>query len=293
MRGHNVFDLNNLKFGVVVSDFSDFAKEELCAVVRQVMSSNVLAPNEWKCVVKENSDNEIRTFYSKPRYYTYEIMRPYLQPEKFRKKEIFAEIVRSLRNMPETGNVLEFGGGTGQLCLVIFFNTNHNVSYADIPGKIFEFAGWRFRKYNADIKMIPSSVDRIDLGDMEYDAVICDAVLEHLIPKYAKGFIEVLVSSLKENGIFICLYDSASSPQYPYHIGTAVNIKGLLRNNGLVRVNEITFVKSRSLGVLLKHLAFLTKRILLAFSRLLRKLENREATSIPRLREILLFLTDY
>lgn len=121
MRGHDVFDLNNLEFGVVISDFSDFAEEELCAVARQVMSSNMLAPNEWKCVVKENSDNEIRTFYSKSRYYTYEIMRLYLQPGKFRKKGIFAEIVRSLRNIPETGNVLEFGGGTGQLCLIIFF----------------------------------------------------------------------------------------------------------------------------------------------------------------------------
>lgn len=180
MAGYNfLFDITKTDFNVVIRDYAEYSGESLDDVVNTIRKSTELASSEWRMHVKNTSDEEIRRFYSCSQYYIYETMQPYLEPKKFKKDKNITKIVRILQSF-EDGKVLEFGGGTGQLCLVVYFNTKHKVVYTDIFGKMFQFAQWRFQKYRADIEMIESKVDTIALEKKEYDAIISDAVLEHL-----------------------------------------------------------------------------------------------------------------
>jgi len=108
-------------------------------VVHKIQESKTLASSEWKSSVKTSSDGDIERFYSSSQYYIYEIMRSYLWSEMFNKGINYSKIIRILQKL-HGGKVLEFGGGSGQLCLMVYFNTANEVAYADLPGRIFQFA---------------------------------------------------------------------------------------------------------------------------------------------------------
>jgi 2-polyprenyl-3-methyl-5-hydroxy-6-metoxy-1,4-benzoquinol methylase len=51
-----------------------------------------------------------------------------------------------------SGDVLDYGGGVGDLCINLT-EKGLNVTYADIRGRTFEFAGWLSRRRGVEIEM--------------------------------------------------------------------------------------------------------------------------------------------
>jgi hypothetical protein len=69
-------------------------------------------------LVKYGSAKEIEKFYSESDY-IYDILLPFLCPERFNKKQTTINIVEFINKNVNGHTVMEFGGGKGQLCLMM------------------------------------------------------------------------------------------------------------------------------------------------------------------------------
>ena len=88
-----------------------------------------------------------------------------------------------------------FGGGLGLFCEIVR-ELGKEITYVDIPGKVSDFARWRFYKNNIPVNfIIVNPKDRLKLSD-EYDIIFSDAVIEHLTDP--EQVVEELSLHLKE-----------------------------------------------------------------------------------------------
>src|SRR5688572_13984992 len=88
----------------------------------------------------------------------------------------YQRVFRSKIVQLSSGKVLDFGGGIGDLSLVLA-QKGFSVTYADVSGETFSFAKYLFSKYSLPITMVDLSKEKIGSG---YDTIICIDVIEHL-----------------------------------------------------------------------------------------------------------------
>ena len=106
----------------VILDYCEYSGISYPEVVNLVNKGSELARNEWRCVVKGCSDEEVLNFYTHSKYYIYEVLQPYLKPEKYNKDINYLKILRfaeSILKKKSLCRVLDFGAGVGELCLLI------------------------------------------------------------------------------------------------------------------------------------------------------------------------------
>jgi len=140
-------ELVRLHLKHVVHDYCKYSGISHKKVVNLIKKGSELARKEWNRIVKTGSDEEIFEFYTKSKYYIYEVMRPYLEPEKYKKDINYLKILRfALSILEKKGRckVPDFGAGTGELCILLA-KVGCNVTYSDLEGIMSEFARWRFK----------------------------------------------------------------------------------------------------------------------------------------------------
>ena len=262
-KGYNLqIELVRKHLKQVVLDYCEYSGINYPEVVNLVSKGSELARDEWICIVKTVSDQEVLDFYARSKYYIYEVLQPYLQPEKYKKDINYLKILRFAESLLKKGQyrVLDFGGGVGELCLLLA-KIGCKVTYCDLPGEISKFAIWRFKKYNANIKIVWSRVNGIELPLRAYDLVVSDAVLEHLKREYNSYFIQAISNALVDNGYLYLLWDPTYSQDFPYHILglKAKEMDRIFEELSLLRVSENLYVKSTSFFPYLRHLMWKCK----------------------------------
>ena len=240
---------NNINCSIVVKDYCEFSGLKEDIVKSKVEASLAFSANEWNKNVSGNDLLQVQKFYTASDYVC-EVLLAYLHPEAFYKKETMMDILKFVKGSSGK-NVMEFGGGTGQLCLTMYFNTDKKITYVDLPGRIAEFAKWRFKKYNADITVVYSDVEELKLPKCEYDTLVSDAVLEH-VPNLEQA-IKSLSESMKPNGKFYLLFDTEYSERFPMHISAKKDLQGIARREKLYRIDNAVYVKSDGLSTRVKH----------------------------------------
>ena len=237
---HEALDVQgqNVPMDVVIDDYIEYSHELRSRVIRKVKNGRKIAQREWENIVKRGSVEELGQFYTESNYH-YDVLLPYLQPDRFSKVERYQDIIDFVK-CTNGHKVMEFGGGPGQLCLLIYFNTGKSVTYLDLPSPIMDFAKWRFEKYSADIGIIEASVDECSLPGNAYDIVISDAVLEH-VPKLMST-VRSICRSLKPRGYFYILFDDQEK-DLPMHVSSNADIDAVLRNNDLKRLSGPVWIK--------------------------------------------------
>jgi SAM-dependent methyltransferase len=204
----------------VVLDWCEYSGISHPEAVNLINKGSELACDEWRCMVKNYSDDEILSFYTYSKYYIYEVLQPYLEPEKYNKDINYLKILRFAENILKKRGlcrVLDFGAGVGELCLLLA-EVGCKVTYCDLLGEISKFAIWRFKKYNTKIEIIWSRVNGVELPSQTYDLIVSDAVLEHLKREYAGYFIRAIFNALVDDGYLYLLWDPTYSQDFPYHI---------------------------------------------------------------------------
>lgn len=239
-----------INFAVVKEDYVEFSGEDEKSVTTNIENSLQNSGKIWEETVKTFSNQEIEKFYLASNY-IYEIMLAYLIPDKFGKKKTCIDIVEFIKRVPGN-NVMEYGGGTGQLSLLIYFNTGKNVTYVDLPSKVMDFAKWRFNRYKAAISCVEARIEKFDLGMSLYDCIVSDAVLEHVTD--LEGTINSISTSLRNEGTFYLLFDNEYSKDFPMHISAKKNVEKIMRENGLLKIDRNIYLKSRRLSVKIKYL---------------------------------------
>lgn len=245
----------------VVIDYCEYSGISCEKIADLVNRGPELARREWYEIVKSGSDEEILEFYAKSKYYIYEVLQPYLEPEKYNKDINYLKILRFAEGiLRKKGRckVLEFGAGVGELCILLA-KLGCDVTYSDLPGTISDFAKWRFKKHGVDISIIYSGINDIMLPLREYDLIVSDAVIEHLKREYLENFVRALANALVDRGYIYLLWDPKYTEDYPYHIlgMRARELDRILSRYSLVRISDHIYVKSAGLGALLRHILWL------------------------------------
>ncbi|MBZ0165676.1 MAG: class I SAM-dependent methyltransferase, partial [Candidatus Omnitrophica bacterium] len=107
----------------------------------------------------------VEHFYKEATYYLYEL--PLWNAERARPRYLYRIVQPYLKRYGCT-EVLDFGGGTGDLCLELA-GQGLGVTYCDIGKEVSDFARWRFARRNLDVRMCS---DIGELPEKSYDAVI-------------------------------------------------------------------------------------------------------------------------
>jgi len=185
------------------------------------------------------------------------VMRPYLEPEKYKKDINYLKILRfALSILEKKGRckVLDFGAGTGELCILLA-KVGCNVTYSDLEGVMSEFARWRFKKHKVHIQQLSSRINGIKLPMYEYDLIVSDAAIEHLKPIYLEKFVQALANALVDGGYVYLLWDPTYTKTMPYHTLRMKDreLDEVMQKYSLIRISDYLYVKSANVNVLFHH----------------------------------------
>jgi len=140
------------------------------------------------------SRDAVEDFYKGCRYYIYEL--PIWNAERNRPEYLY----RAMRRWLEKAGcrrLLDFGGGTGDLCLKLA-EKGYCVSYCDIGVEVARLARWRFERRDLDIPMYS---DIQDLPGNGFDAVISLDCFEHI--KELPETVRRLAGLIRPGGLLI------------------------------------------------------------------------------------------
>ena len=229
----------------VISDWHEYSGVSIEEVIGNIAGNEKSMGDEWRAMVTTAEDTQISKFYGESSSYIYDILSSYTQSKmqsKIRNNWRILAFIKHLARIRRV-NALEFGGGTGELCLLMW-EAGATVTYCDLKSRISEFAAWRFKKYNAGIKIIYSRINCVDLPESSYDLVVSDAVLEHLKVEHLRGFVDSMSRSLKPTGYLYLLWDPTYYAGNPTHILGLSDLDVILSDSGLLRIGENVYSKA-------------------------------------------------
>jgi len=235
----------NLKLSRVINDWHEYSGLPIEEIMSNIATCRQHIRDDWQAMVTTVKDDEISKFYGQSENYIYDILSSFTQlgiPIKLRNYRRILAFIRHLAKMRRV-NVLEFGGGTGELSLLMR-EAGATVTYCDLYGRISDFAVWRFKKHGADIKIVYSRIDRVELAESSYDIVVSDAVLEHLKAEHLRGFVDSLSRSLRATGYVYLLWDPDYNEENPTHILGLSDLDSVLSDSGLARIGENVYARA-------------------------------------------------
>jgi 2-polyprenyl-3-methyl-5-hydroxy-6-metoxy-1,4-benzoquinol methylase len=201
----------------VVEEFAEFAGMDIPSVVQGIRNYKELNKATWARLQGESGDwiDTARQFYASADHYVFDHLSANPTPTSVLKKldRFDPRLLAAIRSSPGK-RFLEFGGGTGVFCEAMA-HEGFQVTYLDIPGRVRDFAAWRFAKHGLDIEMLTSNPDRLEL-ERSYDVIFTDAVFEHLIDP--EQVLDELLAHLNPGGTFVFIVDlSGPTENDPEH----------------------------------------------------------------------------
>jgi SAM-dependent methyltransferase len=202
---------------VVIEDFAEFSGIPLNIVVERVTNSRTINAQDWNALDANLFPERAATFYESSQNFVFDTLSANPRPEIVEKKldRFNPRILESIRKHPGK-RFFEFGGGIGVFC-EIAARMGKDVYYMELPGLVFEFAQWRFKKLGLDVSAIEAKVDTIYLPG-KYDIVYTDAVLEHLPRPLQVRATIAIGQAVEKGGLLIFLVDlSGPTEDDPMH----------------------------------------------------------------------------
>jgi SAM-dependent methyltransferase len=209
---------------VVVADFAEFANMPVDVVEERIRIYHKKVRREWRALGLESFAQRSEIFYGTSNDYVFDIVYG------TRSKDVVIDklnkfnprMLQLIQKHPGK-RLLDFGGGTGVFC-EIAYEFGNDVTYLDIPGRLSDFAAWRFSKYQLPINVqITSPAHPAIVG--EYDIVYSDAVLEHLSPEKQIRVVDELANAVRAQGLLILLVDlSGPTRDNPTHSVVDLNV---------------------------------------------------------------------
>jgi 2-polyprenyl-3-methyl-5-hydroxy-6-metoxy-1,4-benzoquinol methylase len=202
----------------VIADFAEFSDQSVPQVIEGLHQYRQLVQGEWQKLGASSFAEASTRFYAQSQSYVFDVLSGnYNRNMVIEKLNRFGPgILASIKQHPGKA-FLEFGGGVGVFCEVAA-GFGKDVTYLDIPGRISDFAAWRFKKYNLPIRTIIVEPGN-DLKRLEsYDVIYTDAVLEHMPPAEQLRVTKILGTLLRPAGVLVFLVDlGGPTPENPTH----------------------------------------------------------------------------
>ena len=219
---------------VVVEDFAEFSGIPLDTVIERIANFHAINAQDWHALGASSFSERAAAFYESSQNYVFDTLSANRSPEAVVKKldRFNPRILESIRTHPGK-RLFEFGGGIGVFC-EIAARMGKEVFYMELPGIVFEFAQWRFKKLGLNVSPIEAKADTINLPG-KYDIVYTDAVLEHLPQPLQIRATQAIGQAVDNDGLLIFLVDlSGPTEDDPmHHVVDIVELHEHLSSSGL------------------------------------------------------------
>lgn len=181
------------------------------AETEKMMVVEVPVGKAWRAAnPNPKSENEVNGFYMTTDSYVYELMAANHIVQTLYSYNVLVEKLRSFGNID---TVLDYGGGAGTLS-ILFKELGCNVLYADLPGRTYDFAAWRFRERKLDIPMVDLTRTRIE--NLKFNCILCTEVIEHLVNPV--GVLGEFKNSLKRDELLVVSESCEYTEQFSTHL---------------------------------------------------------------------------
>ena len=188
-------------------------------VMRILKIAGRLNADYWKCV-NPKTESQIIKFYEDTPFYVLNLTFWHSTRYQRKLRRRFVELA--------AGRVLDYGGGAGDLCLILA-NQGLEVNYADVEGRTYDFAKWLFAKNNHKIAMINLSQEKIS---QKYDTIFCIDVIEHVTNP--KEVLKDFFDHLNPNGkLIITALHPEVSESIPMHFELKFNPEEYIKSLGM------------------------------------------------------------
>jgi SAM-dependent methyltransferase len=189
----------------IVADYAEFAGTTITEVEEHIRLHDRRVRHEWRSLRDRSFERRSELFYGVSSEYVFDILYGTRSKDVVLRKltKFDPLIVDLLETCP--GTLLDFGGGTGAFC-ELAADRGHEVTYLDVPGRVAEFAVWRFAKYRLPIEVQITDAENPKIVGV-FDAVFSDAVLEHLPQQKQLLVIDRMCAATVAGGSLILLVD--------------------------------------------------------------------------------------
>ncbi len=186
--------------------------------IQQEMLVEVPVEKDWEQLKINPADPaDVLRFYKETDSYVYELMAANNIIQTLFTFSTMAERLQKLG----VQNVLDYGGGAGTLSILLC-RLGYDVTYADVTGKTFDFAKWRFQKRNLNIPMVElAGNERTDLlspalTDHTFDCILSTEVIEHV--PHPLDLITSFAQKLPLGGIAVVSESCNYTEQFTSHL---------------------------------------------------------------------------
>ncbi|RJQ13676.1 MAG: glycosyltransferase [Nitrospiraceae bacterium] len=182
-----------------LAEYTHLPVKDILNRIRSIYSRQV---EEWRGLIGDKTTRDkVREFYRDTDSYLFDLVQYNYENLYYMKwtEDIF-NFCAELKKQKGDLKILDFGGGIGSQLIALSALKNAELSYADIPGKTFEYAGWRFNRRHLAIDIIDATRGDFLAGRM-YDVVITLDVIEHLVDPEAA--VEYLLRHIRPGGHLI------------------------------------------------------------------------------------------
>ncbi|HAA73713.1 TPA: hypothetical protein DCE37_01155, partial [Candidatus Latescibacteria bacterium] len=166
---------------VAITELSDYTGESTDTIRAQMHTSGTDLATEWRSSGRDTA-GQIDDFYKQTDCYLYNLT-------KFNYGEMYQGWRGAIKNVcyqvseavGDRGfDVLDYGAGIGTNLIDVAGVPGIRLHYADLPGKTFEYAQWRFAQRGLSVNAL-SAEGADPLKGRTFDVIFCMDVIEHLV----------------------------------------------------------------------------------------------------------------
>ena len=179
---------------VAFTDLENFSGRRIFELSREYWQNRETLDKQAQDYVAIASDEAaILAYYRGTTQYLYELS----YVESSVKRQRWLKVLNHLFRLYSVKNALDVGGGIGSASLY-FERRGIRCDYLDVPGRTYEYAAWRFRRHELNIRTFDAT-QHWPCGP--YDAIIAWDVLEHL--RDLDGKLSLLARCVRPGGLLV------------------------------------------------------------------------------------------
>ena len=219
-----------------LSELSDYTKKDRQILLRKMLVEIPVSESWNKINPNPKNEEEVNNFYMVTDSYIYELMAANHVIQTLYSYYVLMQKLEDLK----IHTILDYGAGAGTLS-ILFRELDYNVTYADLPGKTFEFAKWRFKKRNYEIPIVDLTKEEVQ----DHDCIVCTEVFEHLVNPLK--LLDKFSKILKKDQFLIISESCKYTEDFCSHLETnkkygGDNFKKLLQEQGFVQIKTDPFI---------------------------------------------------
>lgn len=213
----------------IISDLAAFWNLPTLQVIKKLNQTDgaKAIADEWNEKSPATAD-EVAEFYRETPNYIVDLAQFNLRPNYLRRVDPATSLA---------GKVADLGGGIGTLCLLLQ-RVGREVIYIDLPSPQRDFAEFRFKRHNANIKVVSSLEDVSDLN-----GIIASDTIEHLHPDKLEEVVGQIYTALNEGGCVITISDFSTNG-HPMHFDNRKKFDAIMKATGFTG-GPVKWIKKR------------------------------------------------